>query len=496
MLIALVSLILIFSLVLLAIRRDRRCFLIALTCLTLFSFIISILTYIAKKGGIGEEISMILYGTRSVRTAFQYRIMTLESLGNSVNISRHVFPLLLLLTALDMAYFDLALRIKKRMYLLFIIPVAVVVCYIPAVFKLITARQPDALGWLVGASRLYVYVYVAASIAVLVAEFMSITLPFFRRRFLSKSAILISLAIIYAFYAPQDPAQIYLFYRNDYMFILGLWFLSPVLSPFLYAFTLVGSVAFGILGFIFLLKYVRTNFDERREEITLRRSAGLASKGVGMFTHGTKNELLALGIVLSRVKERYPDDADVEKAIGTVRDLNARIERLHRASGSRFSTLSPLPLDDIIQDALHSVHNRYPDEEVIVTKTADGIMVLADRPNLAEAVANILMNAVEANREAHGSQPVSLEYGYERLWVSVRISDSGKGIDRMTLRNIWQPFWSSKNSSQNWGMGMYFSRNCVKRHLGSIRYERTQQGGSRFIILLPKLGTGSKGGGR
>ena len=106
------------------------------------------------------------------------------------------------------------------------------------------------------------------------------------------------------------------------------------------------------------------------------------------------------------------------------------------------------------------------------------------------------MNDVEANAEASSTDPVSIVCGYERLWVSIRISDSGKGMDRRTLRNIWQPFWSSKNSSQNWGMGMYFSRNCVKSHLGSIRYERTANGGSRFIILLPKLGSGTKGGVR
>ena len=35
---------------------------------------------------------------------------------------------------------------------------------------------------------------------------------------------------------------------------------------------------------------------------------------------------------------------------------------------------------------------------------------------------------------------------------------------------------------------MYFSRNVVRSHLGSIRYEGVDGGGSSFIILLPKLG--------
>ena len=50
MLLILVTIILIFSLVLLAIRRDLRCLLISASCLSLFLFIFAILTYIAKKG--------------------------------------------------------------------------------------------------------------------------------------------------------------------------------------------------------------------------------------------------------------------------------------------------------------------------------------------------------------------------------------------------------------------------------------------------------------
>ena len=52
---ALVSLMLLTSIVLLAIRRDRRCLLIALTCASLALFIFSILTYIAKKENLSPD---------------------------------------------------------------------------------------------------------------------------------------------------------------------------------------------------------------------------------------------------------------------------------------------------------------------------------------------------------------------------------------------------------------------------------------------------------
>ena len=220
LLLALVSLILVTSLVLLAIRRDHRCILLALTCLSLFVFIFSTLMYIAKKGGIG-----------GIRTWFMYRIVTFEQLGFMSAIGRYSFPLLLVLTSLDMAWFPLALKVKRCSWALFILPVLIMVAYIPSVFRALIRPGESVLMALVYASRTYVYLYIAIAVATLVGELVSITLPFFRRRFFTRSSILISLALIYAFYAVQDPAQIYMFYSSDYMFLLGMWYLSPALHP-------------------------------------------------------------------------------------------------------------------------------------------------------------------------------------------------------------------------------------------------------------------------
>ena len=469
MLLALVSLILVTSLVLLAIRRDHRCILLALTCLSLFVFIFSTLMYIAKKGGIGREVSTILFGTRGIRTWFMYRIVTFEQLGFMSAVGRYSFPLLLVLTSLDMAWFPLALKAKRRSWTLFILPVLIMVAYIPSVFRALIRPGESVLMALVYASRTYVYLYIAMAVATLVGELVSITLPFFRRRFFTRSSILISLALIYAFYAVQDPAQIYMFYSSDYMFLLGMWYLSPALSPALYALVIVGSVLFGLVGFVSMLRYARTTFDERREEITLRRSASLAAKGVSMFFHGTKNELIAQGLLVNRLMKKYPHDEDLNRL--------SRI-KLHKASRSEISTLSIIPLSPVIDRAVDKVRSHHPDAGIELVSAGEDIQVLADGDNLAEAVANILMNAVEAQIEADPARPVELEYATERLWVSIRITDHGKGI----------PFYTSKSSSQNWGMGMYFSRNVVRSHLGSIRYEGVEGGGSSFIILLPKLG--------
>ena len=85
------------------------------------------------------------------------------------------------------------------------------------------------------------------------------------------------------------------------------------------------------------------------------------------------------------------------------------------------------------------------------------------------------------------SGKIELIVRLERLWVSISILDRGSGIPKALKKKIWEPFYSSKNSSSNWGMGMYYTRSIIRNHMGSIRFESSKEGTS-FIIMLPRYG--------
>ena len=78
------------------------------------------------------------------------------------------------------------------------------------------------------------------------------------------------------------------------------------------------------------------------------------------------------------------------------------------------------------------------------------------------------------------------------MWVEIIISDRGKGIDKKQKKHIWEPFNSSKNSSTNWGIGMYFTRLVIKRHFGSISFSPRKDGGTSFMVMLPLAGEENK----
>ena len=248
---------------------------------------------------------------------------------------------------------------------------------------------------------------------------------------------------------------------------------------------MVLSISCSFVGFISLIKYMSTILDQEREEVVLKQKARAASIGVSAFVHGTKNELLASRVLISRLEKSGVEGSDIEALKSLNDNLIIRMQRLYSTLREQTMKLSLVSLDSVINKALEISIATHPDIKIEITDYDKKILILASSFELAEAISNIIINGWEAMK-CDGKIEVIIRL--ERLWVSISILDRGPGIPKALKRKIWEPFYSSKNSSSNWGMGMYYSRKIINSHLGSIRFEKRDGGGTIFQILLPRYG--------
>ena len=202
------------SMALLFLRRDQRSLLLFLAVGSVSFFLYTISVYIAKKGGITEFTTFVLFGTNGVRQHLLKQVYTVHNLGFMMALGRYLSPYFLLLSALDLSG---KLNGKKGVVtalLLSIIPLLSIVLYMPQVFELISSNE-----WMMEAvvnfSKIWIMVYILSADILMVVEFFFIKLQFFRIRFLMKLMFILSLSVIYGVFFPQDPAQVYLFYRNE-----------------------------------------------------------------------------------------------------------------------------------------------------------------------------------------------------------------------------------------------------------------------------------------
>jgi len=117
--------------------------------------------------------------------------------------------------------------------------------------------------------------------------------------------------------------------------------------------------------------------------------------------------------------------------------------------------------------------------------------VLGDRHALQQVVLNLLTNAAQAVGENQPGRPriVVIETWADAL-IHLRVSDNGPGIPEEVRRQLFTPFFSTKEPGQGTGLGLSICYSIVKTHGGHISEELPRQGhewegGAAFRVDLP-----------
>lgn len=481
------------SLAVLAVKKNREALLLSGMCLALTLFLVGVMIVIAKRGGVSREVERFLYFSREIRLWWQYRFLTLDQMGYLIAIGRHLFPLLLLEMAIHYSMSDWIRRLRHLRYWAAALPAVTLLLYWPSLYHRMIAALPWTKAALYYFSWLWVVGYVALALVLLAVEYASITIPFCRRQFAQVAVCLISLSGLYLLYSGQDPGQVYSFYSYDYLWIRGVGYLQYSLTVPGYVLLVVVNVICAALGLGSLLRYTQDVVSTGRADVSLERKFDVARSGASVFVHSIKNQLLANRVLYKRIRaELGQEKPDLEKLRGYTESLSdsnelliSRSEELYRTVKAKSVRLVPVRLDRLLEIAQGRFYKKYPEGRILAQINGE-VQVLADENYLGEALYNLLTNAYEATVAAGRTDPVELRTSQERLYTVLEVRDRGVGIAPGESKHIFEPFYSGKNTNFNWGMGLYHARAIVRSHLGSIRVENRAGGGASFLILLPR----------
>lgn len=495
MLIILTICLVIASVLILCVKKSKESLYLFGLCLSLMLEICGVMIFIAKKGGISLEVLQFLYFSKAIQGKIQYFLLTLNQMGYLIALGRILFPFFLIKLSMNYSMIPV---IRKNAWIAkaaALLPFLSLILYYPAVYKIFTRDRVQFQILLTQSTMLWINAYLLISGILLLYELKSITMKFCKRQFIQIVVCMFALSGIYYLYYRQDPGQVYHFYSYAYTWNKGIGYLSVAPSLLSYFVLVIGSVICSILGFYSLLRFTRGSYEANREEIVMERKFDTAKVGASMFVHSMKNQLLSSRVIYKRIGQLYNQpEVDVEKVkeyIDTLEDFNdamlTRMEELYRCVKSNSIYMVPVSVEEIAENALERFHKKYPDAQVYVD-LGEKPTILADKVHFCEALYNLMTNAQEAVLEAERGQlgEVSLNCYNERLYTVIEVRDNGNGMGKSLTKKIFEPFYSSKNSNFNWGMGLYYVREIVKSHLGSMRVESEEGKGSSFYILLPK----------
>jgi signal transduction histidine kinase len=118
----------------------------------------------------------------------------------------------------------------------------------------------------------------------------------------------------------------------------------------------------------------------------------------------------------------------------------------------------------------------------VITPTA--LPVLADRIQLQQVILNLVMNGIDAMRDTPSeNRIISIRTSRVENFAELSVSDRGPGISDDKLKEIFEPFFTSK--AEGMGMGLSIARTIVEAHNGRIWAENQIGGGAVFRLSLP-----------
>lgn len=181
------------------------------------------------------------------------------------------------------------------------------------------------------------------------------------------------------------------------------------------------------------------------------------------------------------LKENYPDD-------DLLPEMDKDVKRLQLIA-DRFSKIGSLPepvpvsLSEVLDHVIDYIDRRTSKTIQIIKVFPDNDIIIRLNASLFEwVIENLCKNAVDAMGGVSGTITLRVETIGER--VIVEVSDTGKGIKKKDLRNVFKPGFTTK--SRGWGLGLSLAKRIVEEyHNGKIFVKSSELGkGTTFRIEL------------
>lgn len=156
---------------------------------------------------------------------------------------------------------------------------------------------------------------------------------------------------------------------------------------------------------------------------------------------------------------------------------------------------SPFDYGSLLEDIRNIVSSRC-ENEVALEFNDPGLerYIIGDADRLKQILVNLLSNSLKFTKHGYVRVDTVVKNRHKhKLELEITVEDSGIGIEKSKLNEIFKPFYQTRETvSKNFsgtGLGLYICKNICEIMGGSIRCESKLGGGSKFFVTLPlKLG--------
>jgi len=266
----------------------------------------------------------------------------------------------------------------------------------------------------------------------------------------------------------------------------------------------------GVLTEITVLKKTEEEKKNLEKDILRIQKMELIGTLAGGIAHNFNNILMGImGYTSLMMSERGSGDPEYEYLKNISDSVSAATELtknlLGFARGGKYE-VKPVDINDLIRREIR-IFSQTRKEVSIESFLNDELpAVIADQGQLRQVLLNLFINACQAMPDGgkiyvrtentiisgHDFDDFNVRSGE---YIKVSVTDTGTGMDKTVLENIFTPFFSTKDKGEGTGLGLASVYGIITNHGGSIKAYSEPGLGSTFVFILPAAETAVKESG-
>jgi two-component system, sporulation sensor kinase B len=241
------------------------------------------------------------------------------------------------------------------------------------------------------------------------------------------------------------------------------------------------SIRYGILG-------IKLRFEKHR----LNASITSMSFGTTIINHTIKNEVQKIEYMLERAKEHVIQQNETEtiQSLDKIADITSHLQEMAHTIKEKSEEVELVEHIVDLKNELNKVTDPLMpilDKKNIILEVVyefDGSL-RCDPNHIREVLSNLCMNAIEAIYHDKGSIKITVKMVNSQL--AIDIHDNGCGIDKKNWTKVFEPFFTSKKVTTNYGLGLTFCFQVMKKHRGKLTIiESEKNKGTLIRMTFPK----------
>ncbi|MBR8461740.1 PAS domain S-box protein [Campylobacter sp. faydin G-24] len=214
---------------------------------------------------------------------------------------------------------------------------------------------------------------------------------------------------------------------------------------------------------------------------------------IANISHQWRQPLNELSIALFKMK-RLVQSSDNEfenlynRCKNIIKNMSNTIEDF-----SGFFTINKPPqefyLSDVVKNSIFMLQGALEKKGIKVSiNVKKETYILGHKRYIEQVVINLINNAKDVLIERNiKNKRIKIDISSQDKFIIVDVNDNGGGIDKSIIDKIFEPYFTTKQTKQGTGIGLYMSKLIIDKFNGIIEVKNKKEGAC-FTIKLPKQG--------